>query len=200
MKTLAFAAFAIVAVAATPLSAQPAVDVSKIAAGTYKTDGAHTQVAFTVNHLGFTDYRGLVADAKGELVLDPKNPSAATVSIEIPLSNIATTSAGLTKHLHAADFFDSAKYPTATFRSTKVVVDGQTAKITGDLTLRGVTKPVTLDARLTGAGPNPMSKAPTVGFHAAATINRSDFGMTYAIPGVSDAVDLQIEAAFEKAS
>ena len=118
MKTLAFAAFAIVAVAATPLAAQPAVDVSKIAAGTYKTDGAHTQVAFTVNHLGFTDYRGLVADAKGELVLDPKNPSAATVSIEIPLSNIATTSAGLTKHLHAADFFDSAKYPTATFRST----------------------------------------------------------------------------------
>ncbi len=197
MKTLAIAVA--VAAIATPLAAQPAaVDISKIAAGTYKTDGSHTQVAFTVNHMGFTDYRGLIADAKGELTLDPKNPAAASVTIEIPISNLATTSAGLTKHLHAADFFDSAKYPTATFRSTKVVVDGQTAKITGDLTLRGVTKPVTLDARLTGAGPNPMSKAQTVGFHASAVIKRSDFGMTYIVPVVSDAVDLQIEAAFEK--
>ncbi|KRB42536.1 YceI family protein [Phenylobacterium sp. Root700] len=197
MKTLAIA-FAVAAIA-TPLAAQPAsVDISKIAAGTYKADGSHTQVAFTVNHMGFTDYRGLIADAKGELTLDPKNPAAASVTIEIPISNLATTSAGLTKHLHAADFFDSAKYPTATFRSTKVVVDGQTAKITGDLTLRGVTKPVTLDARLTGAGPNPMSKAQTVGFHASAVIKRSDFGMTYIVPVVSDAVDLQIEAAFEK--
>ena len=200
MKTLAFAAFAIVAVAATPLAAQPAVDIAKIAAGTYKTDPAHTQVAFTVNHLGFTDYRGLVADATGQLVLDPKNPAAATVNIEIPISNIATNSAALTKHLHGADFFDSAKYPTATFRSTKVVVDGQEAKITGDLTLRGVTKPVTLDARLAGAGPNPMSKAQTVGFHATTTIKRSDFGMTYALPALGDAVELQIEAAFEKTS
>lgn len=200
MKSLAFAAFAVVAVAATPLAAQPAVDISKIAAGTYKTDPAHTQVAFTINHLGFTEYRGTVADATGQLVLDPKNPAAATVNIEIPISNIATNSAGLTKHLHGPDFFDSAKYPTATFRSTKVVVNGQEAKITGDLTLRGVTKPVTLDARLTGAGPNPMTKAPTVGFGATTTIKRSDFGMTYALPAVGDAVQLQIEAAFEKAS
>ena len=196
MKTLAFAAFAIVAVAATPLAAQPAVDIAKIAAGTYKTDPAHTQVAFTVNHLGFTDYRGLVADATGELVLDPKNPAAATVNIEIPISNIATNSAALTKHLHGADFFDTAKYPTATFRSTKVVVDGQEAKITGDLTLRGVTKPVTMEVEFNQAGQTRGGYK--AGFDGEATIKRSDFGITYALPGVSDEVELHIEGEFVK--
>ena len=195
MKTLAFAAFAIVAVAATPLAAQPAVDIAKIAAGTYKTDPAHTQVAFTVNHLGFTDYRGLVADATGQLVLDPKNPAAATVNIEIPISNIATNSAGLTKHLHSPDFFDSAKYPTATFRSTKVVVDGQEAKITGDLTLRGVTREVVLDAMLNAAKRHPMPPfRRTVGFSATTTLSRADFGISAWPSVIGDKVELRIEA------
>jgi polyisoprenoid-binding protein YceI len=111
---------------------------------------------------------------------------------------MTTTSAAFTKHLQSKDFFEVEKYPSAKFVSTSVTVDGQNAKIAGDLTLHGVTKPVTLDAKLTGAGTNPMSKAATVGFSATATIKRSDFGLGYAAPAVGDEVKLKITAAFEK--
>ena len=101
-------------------------------------------------------------------------------------------------HLASADFFEVEKYPAGRFVSTSVVVDGTKAKITGDLTLKGVTKPVVLDAQLMGAGANPMSKAQTVGFTATSTIKRSDFNLGYAAPVVSDEVKLKITAAFER--
>ena len=202
MKKLLAAAGVAAVMIATPVLAQTpgAPDVSRVAAATYKVDANHTQAVWSVDHMGFSILYGMFGSMSGTLTLDPAKPEAAKVSIEIPMSGLTTTSAGFTKHLSSADFFDVEKFPTAKFESTSVVVSGQTAKITGDLTLRGVTKPVTLDARLAGAGPNPMSKAATVGFHATTTIKRSDFGMTYALPAVGDAVELQIEAAFEKAS
>ena len=198
---------AIIALAlVSPAAAQSApperpgkVDVSRVAAGTYKVDTDHTQVAFTVNHFGFTDYHGLIGGSSGTLTLDPKQPGAARVEIEIPLAAAITTSKALDEHLRKADFFETAKYPKATFRSTRIEVDGERARIVGDLTLRGVTHPVVLDARFTGAGVNPMNKAATIGFEASTTIKRSAFGMTYVVPMVSDQVDLQISAAFEKA-
>lgn len=113
---------------------------------------------------------------------------------------MVSTSPALDKHLRGADFFDAAKYPTATFVSTRVQATGARARITGDLTLRGVTRPVVLDARFVGAGNNPRgNKALNIGFEATTRISRSAFGMTYGVPAVGDAIDLSINAAFEKA-
>ena len=197
-KLLAAASMAMLI--ATPAFAQMpgAPDTSRIAAATYKVDGHHTQVVWSLNHMGFSVLYGMFGEMTGSLTLDPANPSAAKVVIDIPMSGSTTTSPGFTKHLASKDLLDVEKFPTAKFVSTSVVVDGQTAKINGDLTLKGVTKPVTLDAKLTGAGTNPMSKAATVGFEATAKIKRSDFGLGYALPVVGDDVDLKITAAFEK--
>ena len=195
---------ALALLAATPLVAQApmpvpgSADPAQVRAGVYQVDGAHTQVAWSLNHLGFNVYHGIFGNPTGTLTLDPAKPADAKVELVFPIKDVATTSAALNEHLLKADFFDVAKHPTATFRSTGVVAQGATAKITGDLTLHGVTRPVVLDARFTGAGPNPMSKAPTVGFEATASIKRSEFGMGYGVPAVGDQVDLRITAAFEQ--
>ncbi|RVT94259.1 YceI family protein [Sphingomonas crocodyli] len=185
-----------------PKEAPGAPDPARITGGTYKADPYHTQVGFDVLHLGFSQYRGLIGDITGTLTLDPKKPAAAKVSIDIPLEGIKTTSADLDKHLKAADFFDATKFPTAHFESTSVKVNGTKAVIAGNLTIKGVTKPVVLDTKFVGAGKmfNPMTKATTeqVGFEATTTIKRSDFGVSYGVPLVPDAVPLTISVAFEK--
>ena len=204
MRKSLFAA-ALTAAAAIPVLAQMpttipgAKDPSRVKAGTYTVDGAHTQVMWRVNHLGFNDYFGIFGEPKGTLTLDPAKPSAATVQIEIPISSVATNSKGLTEHLLKADFFDAVKFPTATFKSTSVAVNGTEAKISGDLTIKGVTKPVVIDAEFAGAGVGPMNKKDTIGFHGRTKIKRSDFGISYGIPFVPDEVPLQISVAFEKA-
>jgi polyisoprenoid-binding protein YceI len=174
-------------------------DPARVTAGSYALDKAHTQVNWQVNHFGFNDYFGLFGDITGTLDIDPANPSAAKVNVEIPIGSVATSSTGLTNHLKTPDFFDVAKFPNARFVSTSVTVDGQRAMIKGDLTMLGVTKPVELEARFEGAGANPMNKKATIGFHASTTIKRSDWGMTKYIPMVGDEVKLRISAAFEKA-
>lgn len=176
-----------------------AADPARVAAGRYTLDGAHTQVAFSVDHFGFNSYWGLFGkDSSGALTLDPANPSAASVEITIPVGAVQTTSDGLNRHLQGDDFFDVANHADATFRSTRVEVNGTQARITGDLTLRGTTRPVVLDARFTGAGTNPMNSKETVGFEATTTLRRSEFGIDYALPAVSDEVELKISAAFER--
>jgi polyisoprenoid-binding protein YceI len=187
------------AAAFTPVSAQPAqVPAARIAAGTYVVDANHTQVVWSVDHFGFSRLYGMVGGMSGDLQIDPARPSQAKVQIDIPLSGLTVSSPGFAKHLQTADLFDTAKFPTARFVSRSVAVRGQQATITGDLTLRGVTKPLTLQARFHGAGANPMNKKPTVGFSATGTLKRSDFGLGYAVPAVSDEVKLEITAAFEK--
>ena len=139
-------------------------------------------------------------------MIDPANPAAAKVDVMIPVARVTTASSGLTDHLLRAgkdggkpDFF-GASPADARFVSTSVVVDadGDEARVTGNLTLNGVTRPVTLDVDFHGAGTNPYNKKATVGFKAEGTIRRSDFGITYGIPMVSDEVELEIHAAFEK--
>ncbi|WP_397578537.1 YceI family protein [Sphingorhabdus sp.] len=198
--------------AAVPLIAQSApqtpgaLDVTRVTAGTYSTDPGHTLIGWRVSHFGFNDYFGIFGDATGTLVLDPAKPNASTVDITIPIGKVTTTSAGLTGHLlragkegGKADFFGPAP-ADAKFVSTSVVAKGTTAKITGNLTLNGVTKPVVLDTTFSGAGNNPFNKKATVGFHATAVIKRSEFGISYAVPMISDDVTLDISVAFEKAS
>ena len=196
------AAPAIFAQAAMQVPGQP--DASRVTAGTYAADSAHSLIAFEVNHFGFNDYYGLFGDVAGTLVIDPANLDAAKVDVTIPIANVTTASKGLTDHLLRAgkdgakpDFFGPAPAP-ARFVSTSVKADGMKAKITGDLTMNGVTKPVTFEAEFTGAGNNPMNKKATIGFEAETSIKRSDFGVNYGIPMVSDEVELDISVAFEK--
>ena len=205
--------FALPLLAAVPLLAQggppqmPGTkDATRVTSGNYTVDSRHTLIGWRVDHLGFTDYFGIFGDTTGTLVLDPKNPTAAKVDITIPVAKVTTANAGLTAHLlkpaaagGKPEFFGD-KPADAHFVSTGVVVNGAEAKITGNLTLNGVTKPVTLDAKFNGAGKAPamMGGKETVGFQAEATIKRSDFGVNYGIPFVSDEVELDISVAFEK--
>lgn len=199
-------------VLASPLVAQStpplpgARESARISGGNYTVDPGHTLVKFQVNHFGFNDYFGIFGDATGKLVLDPKRPGDAVVDIVIPVSKVMTASAGLTAHLlrpgkdgRKADFFGPAP-ADAHFVSTKVVVKGMSARISGNLTLNGVTAPVVLDATFRGAGINPYNKKETIGFDAVTMIKRSAFGITTAIPLVADNVALQITVAFEKAA
>ena len=206
MRRLAL--LAVPALLTAPLIAQSApevpgkVDISRVAAGTYKTDPAHTLIGYEVSHFGINDYFGIFGDATGTLTIDPARPEQAKVDITIPLSTgITNASAKLTEHLKTADFFDVANHPTARFVSTSVKVDPKDktkAEIAGNLTIKGITKPVVLETEFTGAGDNPRSKVRTIGFEAETEIKRSDFGITYGIPMVADEVELEISVAFEK--
>ncbi|WOK36864.1 YceI family protein [Sphingomonas sp. C3-2] len=201
LAATAAVALPVIAQQNAPMTAPGARDASRITGGTYKVDPGHTLVQWTVDHLGFTPYFGIFGDVTGTLVLDPKNPAAAKVDVTIPVAKVTTASTGLTKHLLTKDFFGDAP-ADARFVSTSVRVDddGDEAKIAGNLTLNGVTKPVTLDADFYGAGKMPaqMGGKENVGFEAEATIRRSDFGINYGLPMVSDTVKLKIVAAFEK--
>lgn len=183
-----------------------AMDVSRAQAGTYAVDPNHTLIGWRVNHFGFNDYFGIFGNSTGTLTIDPANPSAAKVDITIPVAEVTTASRGLTDHLLRApgegrdrpDFFGPSPAP-AKFVSTKVEPNGTSARITGDLTLNGVTKPVVIDAKFTGAGNAMMPpRRLTLGFEGTTTIKRSDFGIGFGIPMVSDEVELDITAAFEK--
>jgi polyisoprenoid-binding protein YceI len=185
-----------------PMVAPGKLDPARVAAGTYTVDANHTLVEWSVNHMGFNNYFGLFSVSGGTLTLDPKSPSKASVSIDIPISGLTTTNPKLNEHLSTKDFFDVEHFAAAKFVSTMVMPKGQTADIMGNLTLHGITKPITLHAKFTGAGTSVAmaGSKPTIGFSATTVIKRSDFGMGAFVPLVSDAVDLKITAAFEKAS
>ncbi len=167
-----------------------------VTAGTYKVDPAHTQVTWTLNHMGFSMLSGQFGAQDGTLTIDPAKPAAAKLDVTFAIDQLSVTSSGFSNHLKSKDFFDVATYPTARFVSTAVVASGNTAKITGNLTIKNVTKPVTIDATFVGAGTNPMNKKVNFGFRGTTTINRSDFGLGMAVSVVSDQVKLDINAAF----
>lgn len=195
---LAAAAATLPAIAQMPKEAPGKPDPARVTAGTYKADPNHSQVAFALNHLGFSIYHGLFGGVEGTLTLDPAKPAVDKVSVDIPISSVLTTSEKLTEELKSDKFFDAAKFPTAHFESTSVSASGTGATIQGKLTLKGVTKPVTLKAHFTGAGPGMMGAGDTVGFEATTKISRSAFGVSYGVPLVGDSVDLEITAAFAK--
>ncbi|MBN9507209.1 MAG: YceI family protein [Altererythrobacter sp.] len=179
------------------------LDPSRVQAGTYKTDKNHSLVGWRINHFGFNDYFGIFGDVDATLTIDPANLSAAKVDATIPINPVLASQA-LRDHLlrdgqdgKKPDFFGSKQQP-AHFVSTKVEASGNKATITGNFTLNGVTKPVTIDAQFTGAGNSMMGNKLTLGFEGTATIKRSDFGLTTFVPMVSDEVELQISTAFEK--
>ena len=150
------------------------------AADTYDIDATHASAAFSVKHMMVTNVRGEFSNLSGTVVIDDKNPSKSVVNVEIDASTIDTRNEKRDGHLKSPDFFDVAKYPKVTFKSTKVKKAGKgKLKVTGDLTMRGVTKSITLDVE----GPTAEMKSPwgqsVRGVYATATINRKDWGLTW---------------------
>ena len=204
--TLAVAA----AIAAVPLVAQRspmggmppmsgAGSPASVTAGNYAIEPAHTQISFTVSHFGITPFTGMFSGASGSMKLDPAHPEATTLSVSVPVASVQTTSAKLTEELRAADWLDAARFPTATFVSSSVTPMGDgMARVDGTLTLHGVSKPASINARFFGAATNPMSKKASVGFVGRLMFKRTEFGVSKDAPFVSDDTALSITAAFEK--
>lgn len=180
-------------------------DPSRVTAGTYSLDAAHTLVDWQVSHFGFNDYIGLFGNITGTMTMDPANVEAATFEIMVPIAEVTVASAGLKDHLlrpgkdgGQPDFF-GPEPGMATFTSTSVTKTGETtADVAGTLTINGKSGPVTLQTEFIGAGSNPFSKKETVGFHARTTIDRTQWGINYGLPFVGKDVTLTISAAFEK--
>jgi polyisoprenoid-binding protein YceI len=160
---------------------------------TYKLDPGHTMVLFSWSHFGFSNPVADIGLGDGTLVFDQQDPSKSSVEVTLPLSNLDTHVPALDKHLKEPDFFNADKYPTITFKSTSVqLLSGKHYKVTGDLTVHGVTKPVVLNATLNNVGPHPMTGAQAIGFNATGTLKRSDFGLGAYVPKVSDEIQLTI--------
>jgi polyisoprenoid-binding protein YceI len=160
---------------------------------TYKLDPGHTMVLFSWNHFGFSNPTAELGLGSGTLVFDQQHPARSSVDVTLPMSGLDTHVPALDEHLKKADFFDADKYPMVTFKSTRVQpLGGDKFKVTGNLTVHGVTRPVVLDATLNKLGVHPMTKAQSIGFDATATIKRSDFGVGAYVPNVSDTVKIRI--------
>ena len=167
----------------------------------YKLDPNHTLVLASWNHKGFSHPSANFGQADGTLVYDAEDVSASSVQVTLPLAGLNSFVKDFDEHLRSADFFDALKFPSATFKSTQVEAAGEgRLKVTGDLTIKDITRPVVLDVVLNKVGEN-MQKQPTIGFDASATLKRSDFGVGLYAPAVSDEVKIRIttEAGAPKA-
>ena len=189
----------LVAVPAMAQMAMPAkVEPAKVESGTYDIEPNHTQVMFGVNHITFTPYHGFFTKSSGTLNLDAAKPDSSSLEIHIPIDGVYTPSDKLTGELKSDQWLDAGKFPEAVFKSTKVTKTGpESAKVAGDLTLHGVTKPVVLTVKYVNAGTNPLDKTYITGFEATGKIKRSDFGVKTYVPLIGDEVDLTISAAFK---
>jgi polyisoprenoid-binding protein YceI len=200
MRSLVVASLALLTLAGPALGAA-STDPKKAPTGAYSLDPRHTQVLFAIPHLGITDYYGRFDKVTGNLNFNSGAPEKSSVSVTIDMTTIDTPSHELIGELMGASTFNTASFPTATFKSTAITRSGPTAgTITGDLTLHGVTKPVTLDATFGGLTVDPFSGADDIGFRATTTIKRTDFGITGMVweGVVGDDVKLTIEAMFQR--
>lgn len=158
----------------------------------YTLDPGHTQVHLSWSHFGFSHPAGRFDRFTGDFQFDPADPTRSRVTVTIPVDSLDTGVAKLDEHLKGPEFFDVARYPDAVFRSTRVERAGDHAlKVTGDLTLHGVTRPVVLAVTINKIGEHPMGGA-AAGFDATTTISRSAFGIDRYVPNVSDAIALAI--------
>ena len=171
-----------------------AASANAFAAGvSYKLDPTHTNVLASWSHFGFSHPSAHFGAVDGTLVYDEKHVAKSSVEVTLPLSGLDSFVPKLDEHLKSADFFDAEKFPAITFKSTKVEdLGGGKLRITGDLTVKGTTRPVVLAAQLNKAGDHPMTKRPTVGFDATTTIKRSEFGVGAYVPNVGDEITLRI--------
>jgi polyisoprenoid-binding protein YceI len=146
--------------------------------GDYTLDTTHTRLGFSVRHAMVTTVRGSFKEFEGTAHVDTANPSASTIALTIKAASIDTGVADRDGHLRTGDFFDAETYPEITFVSTKVEREDDAWLVTGDLTIKGVTKPVTIELESTGSARDPFGNL-RIGFEGATSINRKDWGLTY---------------------
>ena len=167
--------------------------------GTWQNDDPHSQLGFTVTHLGIADVSGTFNDFDVAVKSSKPDFSDAAFELTANTASVDTRVEARNNHLKRADFFDVAKYPTLSFKSTGIKKAGKnTYKLSGDLTLRGVTRPVTMDLLYRGTVENPMSKKQTAGFQLTGIIKRSDFnfGSGFPAPMISDEVRIKADGEF----
>ena len=189
MKSLLLAGL----VAAAPIAAAAAPEA-------YEIDSSHAQIVFSYNHLGFSTGYGMFSGFEGDISYDAEDPAASSVEVSFPVRSMITGREARFEHFMSDDFFGATDEDMVTFTSTGIEVTGDnTALITGDLTLNGVTKEVVLDTTLTQAGEHPMEGKPWLGFVATTTLVRSDYNVGAFAPYVSDEVELEISLEAMKA-
>ena len=190
MKTALLAA-TLVAAAGTAALAEPEK---------YVLDSSHSQIVFSYDHLGYSTGYGMFSGFEGEIMFDQDDPANSSVTVSMPTRSMLTGWEARFEHFMSPDFFDAAEDDMITFASTGIEVTGETtAKITGDLTVNGVTKEVVLDAVLNQVGEHPMEGKPWAGFSATTTLVRSDYGLGKFAPYVSDEVDVELSLEAMKA-
>ena len=209
--SLALGALAALVLAGATMAAPPAGEpvvpgapgTTQAPGGTYSLDRNHSTVVFSLSHMGFSRFTAQLETVTGELVFDPAHPAAMTVSATIDPKSLRLPfpPPGFKDELLGPNWLDAGKYPEITFRSTKVEPTGpNTARVIGDFTLHGVTRPVVLETTFNGGyPPNSFDKGGRIGFSAHTVIRRSDFGIKNGIPaagtnmGVGDQVDVTLE-------
>lgn len=186
--------------AAPPPPEPPTLDLSKTPSGMYELDKSHAFILFKIKHLGFSNYRGRINNFESQLNFDAQNPEKSSLEVVIDMTSADSNNPKMLEH-YTKDFFNTAQFPTATFKSTKITkTAADKGTIDGTLTFLGVSKPVTLNVTFNGSGIMPFTKKETLGFSATAHIKRSDFGLTAFLPMIGDDVDLEIETEYNYAA
>lgn len=198
--------FAAALCGAVPAAEVPEAGSGALPAGSYTVDKAHASLIFRVNHLGFSHWTARFTNFDAQLQFDPAKPAADRVAVTIDPASLTPDNPppGFVAALQGAQWLDAGQFPQITYKSTRVEVVGKDGlRITGDMTLHGITKPVVLNATFNGGYVgHPMDPHARIGFSAHGTLKRSEFGIAYGIPqpgstmGVSDAVEFTIEAEF----
>ncbi len=171
------------------------------AADTYHLEKTHVDLLFSISHAGFSEKHGSFRDLDATLQYDDANPENSQVTVVVKTDSLDTAFAPRDQDVKSDKFLDVARYPEMRFVSSKVTRESdQTLRIDGQLTLHGVTKPLTLHARLNKEAPNPFDKRPTLGFSATGSLKRSDFGIATYIPVIGDEVAITIDAEFNRSA
>ena len=163
------------------------------AADPYTIDPNHTQVEYTYSHFGLSHITGHFTGVEGDFLFDAKDPTKSSIQVHVPVDTISVGVKALDDELKTAKFFDTAKFPLATFQSTSVTSAGKDKlAVAGDLTIHGITKPATFEVTINKIGTHPMRGVPAAGFDAVATVKRSDYGLAYLVPNVGDEVTIHV--------
>lgn len=164
-----------------------------VMADSYTLDPNHTYPNFTINHLGFSTMHGRFDTSSGSLTMD-RGKGTGSLDVVVDMASVSTGMKKRDDHLRSPDFFNVAEFPQMTFKSTDVKFEGKGARVTGDLTIKGVTRKVTLDVDSINCGVHPFNKKEVCGFGATTRIKRSDFGIKYGLPAIGDEVSITLEA------
>ncbi len=175
----------------------PGADIGEAAAGTYKAEAGHAYIAFSYLHQGFSKPILRWGEFESTIELDPENPESSSLSVTIPVASIDSGVAKFDEYLLTGDFFDAANHPVITFESTELEAK-QVGKgyLTGDLTMKGITKPLKLRAKVNKVGQHFRTKTPMFGISASGTLKRSDWDLGKYAPNVGDDVTLTIEVEY----